>query len=335
MQYNDYELRELAEQIYDLDTEVVEKLGSSLGRVFIGEREQCIQRLLNIMHNANQSNVLRSELALISNMARTIRNKEERKQVMYKYNKILEMVVNLPTNFSSIDIVDQNMAKLNMLNLKNRFSKKDHLIICISRTYGCGGGEIGFRLADALKINYYDVEIFKEVLRRMEAERDHVLENDVPYSSNNVFTDSAFTPNKKTLKQRMRDFSRYHGLPEKDALFFNQSNLIRDMAKKENCIIMGRCADVILTNNNIPHISIFITAPMEQRVHRVMLINEGLNEKQVRKMVNRLDHNHMRYYKNYTGREWGKGSNYDLCINSACYGIEGSVDLIMRMLNKE
>jgi cytidylate kinase len=132
----------------------------------------------------------------------------------------------------------------------------------------------------------------------------------------------------------MRDFSKYHGLPEKDALFFNQSNLIRDLARYEDCIIMGRCADVVLTNNNIPHISIYITAPLEQRIHRVMLINEGLTEKQAKKMVNRIDRNHVHYYKNYTGRVWGKSSNYDLCINSACYGIEGSVDLILRMLNK-
>ena len=43
----------------------------------------------------------------------------------------------------------------------------------------------------------------------------------------------------------------------------------------------------------------------------------------------------MKYYKFYTGRNWGKARNYDLCINSASYGIQGSVDLIMRMLKKD
>ncbi len=46
------------------------------------------------------------------------------------------------------------------------------------------------------------------------------------------------------------------------------------MAKEEDFIVMGRCADVILANNHIPHISIFITAPFEQRVHRIMEVND-------------------------------------------------------------
>ena len=57
-----------------------------------------------------------------------------------------------------------------------------------------------------------------------------------------------------------KDFKKYHGLPVQDAIFFNQSDLICDMAKHEDFIVMGRCADVVLTNHHIPHISIFITA---------------------------------------------------------------------------
>lgn len=75
-------------------------------------------------------------------------------------------------------------------------------------------------------------------------------------------------PQKRTLKQMLREFSRYHGLSKKDAVFFNQSDLLCEMAKQEDFVVMGRCADVILTNNRIPHISIFITAPFEQRVRR-------------------------------------------------------------------
>ena len=71
----------------------------------------------------------------------------------------------------------------------------------------------------------------------------------------------------RSLKDHIKYFSRYHGLNRQDAVFFNQSDLICDMAKKEDFIIMGRCADAILTNNGIPHISIYITAPIEQRIH--------------------------------------------------------------------
>ena len=107
------------------------------------------------------------------------------------------------------------------------------------------------------------------------------------------------------------------------------------MAKKEDFVVMGRCADAILTNNRIPHISIFITAPLEQRIHRVMEVRGVENEKKARHLLAKLDKAHIKYYKYYTGRNWGKAKNYDLCINSASYGIQGSVDLIMRMIRRE
>ena len=117
-------------------------------------------------------------------------------------------------------------------------------------------------------------------------------------------------------------------------MFFNQSDLICDMAKKEDFIVMGRCADVILTNNHIPHISIFITAPFKCRVQHIMELHKDYNEKKAQKMLKQLDRQHQDYYNFYTGRRWGNADNYDLCMNSAAYGITGSVDLILRMLTR-
>ena len=122
-------------------------------------------------------------------------------------------------------------------------------------------------------------------------------------------------------------------LPVQDAIFFNQSDLICEMAKKEDFIVMGRCADVVLTNHRIPHISIFITASFEQRVHRMMVLH-NLNYKQAAHLLVKLDARHAKYYFDYTGKKWGDAVNYDLCINSASYGIEESVELIERMINK-
>ena len=72
------------------------------------------------------------------------------------------------------------------------------------------------------------------------------------------------------LKTWFREFNRYHGLPKQDAVFFNMSDLICELAKSEDCVIMGRCADTILKNNHIPHISLFISAPFQVRVQHVM-----------------------------------------------------------------
>ena len=303
MEYTQESLRELAERIYDLDAEVYARLGSSLGRVFNRDRERCVTDLVQLMMQRDSGHQLRSELALISNMARTIPDKESRSMVMREYTSILHEVLALPTSFGDGDVLDQKMASLNTLNLENRFSGKDHLIICISRTYGCGGNEIGFTLADRLRINYQEAAFAK--------------------------------PQKMTLKTWASEFSRYHGLSKRDAIFFNQSDLICDMAKHEDFIVMGRCADVILTNNHIPHISIFITAPFEQRLRRAMELHPGLSAKKAKHLLKKLDRDHQDYYHFFTGRKWGNASNYDLCLNSAAYGIDGSVDFILRMLDRE
>ncbi len=333
MEYTQEMLRELAERIYDLDAEVYTQLGSSLGRVFNRDREKCVNDMVALMSSRTQGHLLRSELALISNMARTIPDKELRKLVMTEYNRILQEVISLPTSFGEGDILDHQLASLNALNLKNRFSENDHRIICIGRTYGSGGNEIGFKLADALKINYYDAEIFSAVLKRLEAEQDAVEDRaGYHFGPKQQEMQQAFAaPGKRSMKDRMREFSRYHGLSKRDAVFFNQSDLICDMAEKEDFIVMGRCADVILTNNRIPHISIFITAPFEQRLHRIMEINK-LDEKHARRLLKKVDCQHDHYYRFYTGRKWGNAVNYDLCVNSAAYGIEGSVEFIHRMI---
>ena len=170
-------IRELAESIYDLDAEVYAQLGSSLGRVFNRDRKRCVDELTHLMLTRPQGNLVRSEIALIGNMARTIENKEERKLVMTEYNRILTEVMSLPTSFASGDVINAELAKLNTFNLKNRFSENDHLIVCISWTYGSGGVNIGFKLADKLKINFYDAEIFEAVLKRLEAQKDSIQDS--------------------------------------------------------------------------------------------------------------------------------------------------------------
>lgn len=333
MQDNRKKCIELAERIYDLDIEVYECVGSSLGRTFTGDRRTCVENLANLMSTRPQGHLLRSELALISNMARTIRNSQDKSRVMKKYDDILKEVESLPTSFGQGEIVDQNRAKLNTSNLRQKFSKDDHLIICIGRSQGSAGNDIGFALADALRINYYDVEIFTEVLRRLEVEKDsirdvadlgtEIIQNKYQRGFNSV----------KGWRNKIREFDRYHGLTKEDAIFFNQSDLLCKMAKEEDFIVMGRCADVILANNHIPHISIFITAPFEQRVHRIMEVN-NLDYKRARRLLQRQDRRHEKYYHYYTGLKWGDAMNYDICFNSASYGIEESVDIIERMLNQ-
>ena len=329
---NSYEERlALAGRMYDLDAEVYQILGSGLGRVYNGRRDATVRELAKMMGDVTKGHYLRSEMALIGNMARTIKDRGERARIMSQYNEILKQIESLPSSFASVDIRDDDLASLNQLNLDNRFGEDNHLIICIGRTYGCAGTDVGFALADKLKINYYDTEIFTEVLERLEAEKDSVRDRASFAHKQNL--NQNLGVEKRSLKEHFKEFNRYHGLPKSDAIFFNQSDLLAEMAKKEDFIIMGRCADVILTNHRIPHVSIFINAPFEQRVRHVMTTDE-LDYKSAVKLLKKLDRQHSRYYNFYTGRQWGNSVNYDLCINSASYGIDGAVQLIERLVNR-
>ena len=249
---------------------------------------------------------------------------------MKKYDEIFQEILTLPETFVATDIMDKERVALNhMIKHREKISENDHLVICISRTQGSAGNDIGFGLADKLRINYYDVEIFDQVLRRLEAEKGAV--NDAEYFAdfNKYEKKHKFDP-----KDWFREFNRYHGLPKQDAVFFNMSDLICDLASKEDCIIMGRCADAILKNNHIPHISLFITAPFAIRVQHVMDVRK-MNMKQAVRFLKKMDSQHRRYYNFYGGAQWGKPDNYDLCINSASYGINETENLILKLLNDQ
>ena len=328
MENNRQNCYEIAKRMYQLDKDVYECLGSSLGRTFTGDEATCIEEITRLLVTRPQGHEIRSDIALIGNMARTIKDKEDHRKMMTEYNEILKKIAEIPESFGSVDITNENIAALNTSNLRQKFSPDDHLIICIGRTHGSAGTDIGFALADKLKINYYDAEIFNQVLKRLDAEKEGITDQ------GNYLEEMKGKFEKDTGAGRFfKDFKKYHGLPVQDAIFFNQSDLICDMAKHEDFIVMGRCADVVLTNHRIPHISIFITASFDQRVRRMMELN-GLNYKQAEHLLKKLDKRHERYYHAYTGKKWGDAVNYDLCINSASYGIEESVELIERMINK-
>jgi len=338
-QFSERDLKKLAGSIYDLDEKVYNILGSSLGRVFNSGKKRAVIYMVSIMASG-KGYVLRNEMALISNMARTIPNKEERKKVMIEYDQLLHQIMELPTNQMTVDILDEDLAKLKTIRLKHRFDEEDKFIICIERTYGCGGTGIGFALADALQINYYDDEIFDEVLKRLEAEKKYNIDHG-GFSYKNAgtegyqYTEPAFKAEEKpTLKRKFEDFSRYHGLPKRDAQFFNQSHLLCDMAKEEDFVIMGHCADIILKRNHIPHLSILLTAPFELRVQRILKVNPNMDEKHVRKLVKQQDEKYGQYYRFFTGMDWEDPSHYDIAVNCSAYGVQGTVDMIQHLLKR-
>lgn len=334
------DLRKLAERIYDLDEKVYRILGSSLGRVYNGDKERNIKYIIDLLESKNGAHILRDELALIGNMAKTIPDIENQSELKDEFSAILELTKIQADKYTRIDILDESRAQLNSLPLKSRFSEQDKKIICIGRTYGSGGDEVGFALANELGLNYYDKKIFRELLKRMETGKASVWDGSYLYRSNveghPVYTGRPFEDEQQSfIKQFAEDFKRYHGLPKRDALYFTESRLILELAKRENFVIMGRYADIVLRNEGIPHVNLFISAPFEKRVDRMMGLYPNRTEKQIRHMLKRSDARHRKDYMDFTGMKWGMTCYYDLTVNSASYGIPGTVALIMGMLESE
>ncbi|MDD6283067.1 MAG: cytidylate kinase-like family protein [Oribacterium sp.] len=340
------DIRILAEEIYDLDERVYKALGSGLGRVYNYDRDRSVKYLMDILETPGQDHTIRAEIALIGNMARTIPEKGIRHEIMTEYDTVMKRFQQVSATFTGVK--DKKRAGLNELNSADmswRFKGGHHLIICISRTYGSGGNSIGLKIADKLHINFYDREIFNAVLRRMEVEQDHEITDDMGYEKLPEGNESSleisgvnandpapsFTNKKLTFRDMLRKLNRYHGLPTRDALFFNMSDLIIRMAKEQDFVVMGRCADQILSNAGIPHVSIFITAPFKIRVSRMMAVDQ-LDYHHAKKKLKNTDRKHAEYYQYFTGKKWGDSNNYDLCINTSSYGINGSVNFILNML---
>lgn len=340
-------LQSFAERVYNLDEKVYKILGSGLGRVYNFDRPLAIRHIIEKMTIPEDEHIIRAEIALIGNMARTIEDHDARREVMEEYDKVIKQFHEESISYN-LNVLNEDKERLNELfanNMKERFKDGSHLIICISRTFGSAGNNIGLNIADKLHINYYDSEIFKAVIKRMEAEKDQLedeggFEDEDPELINRRMmeklpcSDAAapvFEDEKRSLLSKIRKLNRYHGLPTRDALFFNTADLILDLAKKQDFVVMGRCAGHILTNNGIPHISIFINAPFETRVRRMMEVDH-VDYKTAKANLRRVDTKHADYYNYYTGKKWGEFNNYDLFINSASYGIEGSADFILNMI---
>ena len=118
--------RELATRLYELDGEVYESVGSSLGRTFTGDREGTIRNLSALMYTKPDGHLLRSEMALISNMARTIKDKEEKSRLMKKYDEIFQEILTLPETFVATDIMDKERVALNhMIKRREKISEND------------------------------------------------------------------------------------------------------------------------------------------------------------------------------------------------------------------
>ena len=194
-------------------------------------------------------------------------------------------------------------------------------VITISREFGSGGREIGFRLAEKLRIPFYDKEIIS-----MAAEDSNIAE-EVFHAHDEVIHQQERVDHEY---QSVDPFSVLYEIPVQDQLFMAQSQIIRRLEQAGPCVIIGRCSDFIVEDG----FHVFICGSMKKRVERM----QSLKEESARKLearIREIDQRRRDYYQYYSGNEWGNPRNYHLSINSSKLGIGRSVEMILACLNVE
>ena len=195
-------------------------------------------------------------------------------------------------------------------------STNSNVVITIAREYGSGGRYIGRLVAEKLGIKLYDKEFIEKLAEKTGLSAEYIESNE----------------QKRTALDNFNN-GYYSGLNNSDELFIKESNLIKKLANKESCVIIGRCADFILKDNkNL--IKVFINNNMENKIKRATEFY-GMNKEKAEKEITRINKLRANHYKYYTEREWKDPSNYNICINSDAVGIENAVELICNVVNME
>ena len=192
-------------------------------------------------------------------------------------------------------------------------------IITISREFGSGGRELGKRLADVLGYDYYDKEIISLAAKKSGLSDEFIANNEQRVRSGLIHSFAA------SATYQGGFFSGQY-LPLAENIFISQAQVIRDIASKESAVIVGRCADYILAGRENT-INVFIHAPMEARVKRIMELHK-LDEAAAIKEITTSDKERGNHYFRYTDMKWGKAQNYDVCINSALMGVDKTVEML-------
>ena len=199
-----------------------------------------------------------------------------------------------------------------------------HTVITIARQYGSGGKTIGEMLAKDMGINCYNREIL-----RMASDDSGINERFFNQADEQLKKTSLFKIAKNVYKGELLppdsdDFTSTNNL------FNYQAKIIKELAEKEPCVLIGRCADFVLKDH--PHVArVFVHASEEFCLERSME-RHLLSRKDMEKFIQKKDKIRGDFYQYHTGREWNDARNYDLCLDSGKLGFEKTMETIKSYL---
>lgn len=203
-------------------------------------------------------------------------------------------------------------------------------IITISREYGSGGRLIGKLVAEALGYDFYDKEIIDMAAQESGLSPDFIKKTEQNLSSGFLYNLLLGTSYSGTAAGGSAVGSAQI-LPLADQVFNAERKVILDLAKKGNCVIVGRCADYILnTSDQVDSkdlLNVFIYGRMEEKIKRIEELYKE-PEQAVRKTLIQIDKRRANHYNTFTEATWGDRKNYDIMLNSSTAGIEQTAKII-------
>jgi len=193
-------------------------------------------------------------------------------------------------------------------------------IVTISREFGSGGRTIGKQIAERLGCAYYDKELVKQIAIESGLNEAYILESgEYACSTNSFLFNLAINAERGS-----------NNIPMQDQLYIIQHKIIKGLAEKEPCVIVGRCADYILRERT-DCLHTYFHADMNFRADRIVhLYGETLDKPE--KRLTEKDGKRKAYYRHYTKRQWGIARNYHLCLDSGIVGIEQCVDIVVNIM---
>jgi cytidylate kinase len=194
-------------------------------------------------------------------------------------------------------------------------------VIALSREFGSGGRIIGKELADRLGFHYYDRAIIQMAAEKSGLSPEYIenSEDDKPSFFSNLanLSTSAYVNSGMNLQ---------YSMPVNDRVYLAQSEVIREVARHGNCVIVGRCAGYILKGD--PRLlRALLYGDKEDRLKRIVTVY-GYDAAKAESELSKIDKGRSYYHKFYTGFPRFDLSQYDVCINTSATDITGAVDVL-------
>lgn len=196
------------------------------------------------------------------------------------------------------------------------------MVITIGREFGSGGKYIGEKLSEELGIKLYDKEILSKAADQMGIDLEILEAIDEKQEQSFWYTYAM------SLYSSQESLESLNEVPSNEKIFIEQSKVIEELAQKEDCIIIGRCSNIILKNKpNILNIFVY-ASDMNFKINRKMQYGQFKDVFEAEKMIETTDEERARYYNHYTNKIWGNKDDYDLLIDTSKIGVDNTVKLI-------